>query len=270
MKIENVDPVLVAILSNRMKAVAEEMARTLMMTSRSGIFAEARDFVTAIFDKKLRLVTQSDYFPGFAGALPYVLPPLVEKYEGDINEGDVFIVNDPYAGNSHIPDMNVIKPVFYKGKIEFWATCKGHMADIGAGGVAGYDPEGTSIWDEGLIIPPTRLYHGGELDEDLLEIILRNVKARELVSGDIMCEVGGTNIGERGIMKILDRYGPEVVHSHINEFLVASEREMREKISRELPDGTYYGEKACDPDFRNRDKPITVRVRAIVKGGKIV
>ncbi|MBW1804305.1 MAG: hydantoinase B/oxoprolinase family protein, partial [Deltaproteobacteria bacterium] len=229
---DKTDPVLVAILSNRTKAIAEEMARTLMMTSRSGIFAEARDFITAIFDKDLRLIAQSDYFPGFAGALPYILPPLIEKFGEDIDEGDIFIVNDPYAGNSHIPDMNVIKPVFWKGGLEFWATCKGHMADIGAGGVAGYDPDGTSIWDEGLIIPPTKLYHRGELYRDLWEILLRNVKATDLVSGDIMCEVGGANIGERGLIKLLDRYGPEMVHSHLSEFLAASEREIREKISR--------------------------------------
>lgn len=263
-----VDPVLVAVLSNRIAAICEEMARTLMMTSRSGIFAEARDFVTAIFDKELRLIAQSEYFPGFAGALPYILPSLVEKYKGNINPGDIFLENDPYQGNSHIPDMNVVKPVFYDGEIQFWTACKGHMADIGAGGVAGYDPEGTTIWNEGLIVPPTKLYHKGVRDDDLFEFILRNVKAREIVAGDIMCEVGGNNIGERGLMKLLQRYGPEVVHTHLTEYLAASEREVREKIQR-IPDGTYYGEKSCDPDASDRKKPITVRVKITVKGSDI-
>ncbi len=262
------DPVLVAVLSNRMKAIAEEMARTLMMTSRSGIFAEARDFVTAIFDKDLRLITQSEYFPGFAGALPYILPPLIEKYTGNIDEGDIFIENDPYAGNSHIPDLNMVKPVFYNGEIQFWTACKGHMADIGAGGVAGYDPEGTTIWDEGLIIPPTKFYHREKLDEDLFEFILKNVKARDIVAGDIMCEVGGNNIGERGLLKLLKRYSPEIVHAHLGEFLAASEKEVREKI-KQIPDGVYRGEKSCDPDASDRNKPITVRAKIIVEGSDI-
>ena len=263
-----IDPVLVAVLSNRIKAIAEEMARTLMMTSRSGIFAEARDFVTAIFDKDLRVIAQSEYFPGFAGALPYILPPLVKKFEGDINEGDVFIENDPYEGNSHIPDLNIVRPVFYKGKLEFWAACKGHMADIGAGGVAGYDPEGTTVWDEGLVIPPIKLYDKGKRNESLWDFILRNVKAREIVAGDIMCEVGGTNIGARGLVKLLDRYGPDTIHAHIDEFLAASEREVREKI-RQISDGVYYGEKAVDNNIEDKSKPVTIRVKVTVKGSDV-
>jgi len=263
-----IDPVLVAVLSNRIKAIAEEMAKTLMMTSRSGIFAEARDFVTAVFDKELRLIAQSEYFPGFAGALPYILPPLVKKFEENIHEGDIFMVNDPYEGNSHIPDLNIVKPVFYEGKVQFWTACKGHMADIGAGGVAGYDPEGTTVWDEGLVIPPIKLYDKGKRSEALWDFILRNVKARDIVAGDIMCEVGGNNIGERGLLKLLDRYGPETIHLHIDEFLSASEREVRDRISR-IPDGVYYGEKSVDDNIEDKSKPVTIRVKVTKEGSDV-
>ena len=149
------DPVLTAIIRNRLAAIAEEMAQTLMMTSRSGIFAEARDFVTGICDAQGRLLAQSRYFPGFACALPYLMPHILAKYDGRLAEGDIIITNDPYQGNSHLPDINVLKPVFVAGTPRFWAIAKGHMADIGGAGVAGYDPQAETAWDEGVIIPPS-------------------------------------------------------------------------------------------------------------------
>ena len=103
-----IDPVLVSIIPNRLDGIAEEMAQTLMMTSRSGIFAEARDFVTGIMDASGRLLAQSRYFPGFACALPYIVPPIIEKYQGDLTDGDTIIVNDPNKGNSHLPDLSLI------------------------------------------------------------------------------------------------------------------------------------------------------------------
>ena len=183
-----VDPILVSIIPKRLDAIAEEMAQTLMMTSRSGIFAEARDFVTGLLDAEGRLLAQSRYFPGFACALPYIVPPVMAKYKDNLQEGDVVIVNDPYSGNSHLPDMNVLKPVFDGGKLRFWAVCKGHMADIGGAGVAGYDPQGETVWDEGVIVPPTKLFIRGVLQEEMLDLLLRQVKLPDIVRGDILCQ----------------------------------------------------------------------------------
>lgn len=265
---QKVDPVLVAIITNRMTAIAEEMAQTLMMTSRSGIFAEARDFVTAIFDKDARLITQSEFFPGFAGALPHVLPPILEKFGDDIHDGDVFIENDPFYGNSHLPDLNIIKPMFWNGARRFWLCCKGHMADIGGGGVAGYDLAATTVWDEGLVIPPIKLYERGCLNRSLWDFILRNVRASEIVAGDIQCEVGGATIGERGLRRLLDQYGADVIHTHLDEFFLATEREMRERITA-IPDGTYYGEKSVDNNVEDLDRPVAVRVRVVIDGSDV-
>lgn len=265
---DGIDPILVSVIRNRIDSIAEEMAQTLMMTSRSGIFAEARDFVTGILDRDLQLISQSQYFPGFAGALPYLLPHIVETFGDDIHDGDVFIENDPFYGNSHLPDMNIVKPVFHGGQIEFWVACKGHMADIGGAGVAGYDPTGTTVWDEGVVIPPTKLYNRGELDRGLFDLLLRNVKVPQIVGGDIRCEVGGANIGERRLKELLDRYGAETVHAHLGEFLRAAEREMREKI-RQIPEGVYHGEKAIDDDVEHPGEPLTVRVKVTVGDGEV-
>ncbi len=262
-----VDPILVSIIPKRLDAIAEEMAQTLMMTSRSGIFAEARDFVTGLLDAEGRLLAQSRYFPGFACALPYIVPPVMAKYKDNLQEGDVVIVNDPYSGNSHLPDMNVLKPVFDGEKVRFWAVCKGHMADIGGAGVAGYDPQGETVWDEGVIVPPTKLFIRGVLQEEMLDLLLRQVKLPDIVRGDILCQVGGVNIGERGLRELIGRYGIDCVNLHIDAYLSASEKAMRAKI-RELPAGNYVGEKSLDDDVAS-DRPLTVRVEIIVGAGEI-
>jgi N-methylhydantoinase B len=265
--IAEVDPILVSIIPNRLDGIAEEMAQTLMMTSRSGIFAEARDFVTGLLDSEGRLLAQSRYFPGFACALPYIVPPVIAKYKNNLHEGDVVMVNDPYSGNSHLPDMNILKPVFDGGEIRFWAVCKGHMADIGGAGVAGYDPHGETVWDEGVIVPPTKLFVRGELQEEVLEFLLRQVKLPEIVRGDILCQVGGVNIGERGLRELIGRYGIDCVKLHIAAFLSASEQAMRAKI-RAIPAGKYSGEKSLDNDVAS-DRALTVRVEVSVGDGEI-
>ncbi|MGH6912118.1 MAG: hydantoinase B/oxoprolinase family protein, partial [Geminicoccales bacterium] len=262
-----IDPILVSIIANRLEGIAEEMAQTLMMTSRSGIFAEARDFVTGILDRGGRLVAQSRYFPGFAGALPYIVPPVLRRYHGNLADGDIIAVNHPYMGNSHLPDMNVLKPVFWDGELQFWVVCKGHMADIGGAGVAGYDPTGQTIWDEGVIVPPSKLYARGELQSEVLDLIIGQVKLPEIVQGDILCEVGGANIGERGVRALLERYGAERVNAHVDALFRSSERAMREKIKL-IPDGVYRGETAIDDDVAS-NRPLAVRVAVTVERGRI-
>ncbi len=154
-RVEKVDPIRVSVIDNRLDAISKEIGLTMLRTSRSPIFSEARDFVTGIFDRELRLVAQTAYIPVLMGALPYAIRSIAATFAGDINEGDIFILNDPYRGNNHPPDITIAKPVFFKGKVEFWSICKGHHADVGGSGVAGYNPGARSIWEECIRIPPS-------------------------------------------------------------------------------------------------------------------
>ena len=155
---KGVDPITVAVLDNKFTAIADEMANTMIRTSRSPIFAEARDLATAIFDKDLRLIVQREHLPILAVAIPVALKYMVKAYEGDINAGDVFIHNDSYTGGNHAPDVTVAKPVFHKGELLFWSAVKGHMVDIGGRGIGGYDCTATTVWDDGLRISCCKLY----------------------------------------------------------------------------------------------------------------
>ena len=236
----NVDQIKVSVIANRLDAISKEIGQTMLRTSRSPIFSEARDFVTAIFDAKLRLVAQTAYIPVIMGALPYAVKGIVESFEGDIDEGDIFILNDPYRGNNHPPDITIIKPVFDAGEVAFWSVSKGHHADVGGGGVAGYNPAATNVWEECIRIPPAKLYMQGKPNKGLWDMILLNVHLPFIVEGDLHCQVGAVTIGARSLEALLEKYGRPTLDTAIDAIFDASEKQMRTAIN-EVPDGTLSG-----------------------------
>ena len=135
------DPISVAVISNRLTAITKEMGQIMLLTSRSPIFSESRDFVTAIFDAEGQLIAQTSYIPVLLGAIPFAMKAIRRKYQNqELHPGDVIIANDPYEGNSHLPDVTIARPVFYQGQLVFWSVTKGHQADLGGAGVAATIP----------------------------------------------------------------------------------------------------------------------------------
>jgi N-methylhydantoinase B len=263
-----VDRILVSVIGNRFDAISKEIGQTMLRTSRSPIFSEARDFVTAIFDKDLRLVAQTAYIPILMGAQPYAMRSIAEHFGDDVDEGDVFILNDPYRGNNHPPDVTVVKPVFWEGELLFWSMSRGHHADVGGGGVAGYNPGARSVWEECVRIPPAKLYVRGEPNQALWDVILINVHLPFLVEGDLHCQVGACNIGERSLHDLIAKYGKETLYAGLEEIFDASEAQMRAVI-REVPNGVYKGERFIDHDGINKDQMIGVRVALTVEDESI-
>jgi N-methylhydantoinase B len=262
------DPILVSVIGNRLDAISKEIGQTMLRTSRSPIFSEARDFVTAIFDRDIRLVAQTAYIPVLMGALPYAMKSIVDRFKDNTHEGDIFILNDPYRGNNHPPDITIVKPVFYNGEPQFWAVSKGHHADVGGGGVAGYNPGARSVWEECIRIPPAKLYEKGKPNQALWDIILINVHLPYLVEGDLNCQVGAVTIGERSLLSLLDKYGTDRLHDAIDEIIDASERQMRAVI-KNIPNGRYESERLIDHDGINKGKTISVRLSLLIEDEKI-
>jgi len=254
-----VDQILVSVIGNRLDAISKEIGQTMLRTSRSPIFSEARDFVTAIFDRELRLVAQTAYIPVIMGCLPYAIQAIAEHFKGNIHQGDVFILNDPYRGNNHPPDITIMKPVFWNNEVEFWSVSKGHHADVGGGGVAGYNPGARSVWEECIRIPPSKLYMQGVSNQTLWDMILINVHLPFLVEGDLHCQVGAATIGERSLLALLEKYGSEILTEATEEIFDAAERQMQAAI-REVPNGVYTSERFIDHDGIVKDKMIGVRL----------
>ena len=263
-----VDPIKVSVIGNRLAAISMEIGQTMLRTSRSPIFSEARDFVTAVFDSQLRMVAQTAYIPVIMGALPYAVRGIVEAFTDDIEPGDVFIMNDPYRGNNHPPDINIIKPVFHDGEVAFWSVSKGHHADVGGGGVAGYNPGATSVFDECIRIPPSKLYMAGKPNKGLWDTILLNVHLPFLVEGDLQCQVGACTIGERSLKSLLDKYGRATLEEAIDQILDASEQQLRAAI-KPLPNGEYSAERLIDHDGVDKERMIAVRVTLRVAESEI-
>lgn len=263
-----VDPVDVAVVSARLQSICREMGETMLRTSRSPIFSEARDFTTALFDRNARLVAQTIYIPDIAASTPFTAEAIAARFADDVHEGDLFVLNDPYRGNNHPPDLNVMKPVFWEEELQFWLLSKGHHADMGGGGVVGYNPGAHDAWEDALRIPCLRLADRGVLREDVLDFILLNVRARDLVEGDIHCQIGAVNLGERRLLGLLRHYGPDRLMACMNEILTATERRVRVNISA-IPDGEYRAERAIDHDGIELDRSPVVRLCLRVAGDGI-
>jgi N-methylhydantoinase B len=267
-KAARLDQIKVSVIGNRLDAISKEIGQTMLRTSRSPIFSEARDFVTAVFDADCRLVAQTAYIPVLMGAMPYAIRSIAGAFKDDIDDGDIFILNDPYRGNNHPPDITIAKPVFHGGRIAFWSVSKGHHADVGGGGVAGYNPGARVVWEEGIRIPPAKLYMRGKPNKGLWDTILLNVHLPFLVEGDLQCQVGAVTIGERSLKSLLNKYGRATLDAAMEAIFDASERQMRAAI-RTVPSGTYSAERLLDHDGINKDRMIRIRVTLKVEKDEI-
>lgn len=256
------DPILVAVIGNALDGITREMGQTMLRTSRSPIFVEARDFATSIFSADCRLLAQSHYIPVIGGATPYAQRAIVDFFGDDIHDGDVFIHNDPFNGGSHLPDITITRPIFWDGTLVFWAMTKGHNADVGGGGVVGFNPAARDVLDEGIRIPPVRIIHRGTLRKDAWELILTNVRMRSLVESVLNCQIGATAIGERRLHALLDKYGAETLSDATDELMRASARQVRAQIAQ-IPDGEYSAESLVDND--GLDKSRTYRIALTIK-----
>lgn len=261
------DPVLTSVVSNRMLAIAEHMAETMLRTSRSPIF-QIRDMVTGIFTADGRWVATKDWLPVLAGSMPSAWRAVAKAYGDDVHDGDVFLLNDPYHGNNHPPDMTILKPVFYGGELVFWVLSKGHHLDVGGAGVIGVDPYARDCWNDALRIPPVRLYSAGIYNRDVWELILLNLRLPDFVNGDLHCQVGAVNVGADDLVAMLDKFGTAKVSAAIDQQLAAAERHMRLEIAA-IPDGAYRAERFVENGSAVHVGPVRIQVEVRVVGDGI-
>lgn len=234
-----IDPILLSVLRRRFKSITEEMGLTLLRTTRSPILSEARDFVTGLYDAQGNMLEQTEYIPVLAFALQPVCKNIVAYFGDKLYPGDVILHNDVFSGGNQLADVAVFKPIFFENQLVAWAACKGHQADIGGAVAGGYNPQAREVWQEGLRIPPVKLYERGELRQDVWDFVFANIRL-PIVQDDIRAEIGGCTIGERRLMQVFERYGIERVREHIDALYDATEKQMRAEIAR-IPDGTYRG-----------------------------
>ena len=257
---EPVDPITVSVVQHRLRAIVEEMGEAMLRTAYSQILNSSRDFSTALCDPAGRLIAQAEHVPIHVGALPFAARAVTEFFKGTIKPGDVYLLNDPYWGGNHLPDLTAFVPVFDGDKHVFWSINRSHQSDIGGATHGAYNASATEIWHEGLRVPPLKLYDQGVRREDVYEMIVLNVRHPRDFRGDLAAMIGSARIGERRLTKLMAEFGSETAHNAIEAVLDGAERQVRAVISA-WKDGVYTGEAFLDDDgHKYKDIPIRARV----------
>lgn len=262
-----IDPVELEIFKNIFVSICEEMGATLKRVAYSPNIKERRDYSCAVFDASGETVAQGDHMPVHLGSMPMSVLSAINEVE--FEPGDMVILNDPFHGGTHLPDITLIKPIFLKDekKPSYFVANRAHHADVG-GMSPGSMPLSTEIFQEGIIIPPVKLEAGGKLNRDLLRIILGNVRTPEEREGDLAAQIAADRIGERRLIEITDKYGRDKLMTAMEELKNYAERITRRAIE-EVPDGSYSFVDFMDDDGVGR-KPVKIAVRITISGDEAV
>ena len=262
------DPITLAVVEHRLESIAQEMTEAMLRTAMSQILNSSRDFSTAILDGDCQLVAQGEGIPVHISALPVAGAAVRDYFGDDIHDGDLFILNDPYFGGSHLPDITIIRPVFHQGRLLFYGVNRAHHSDVGGGTHGGYNPGANEIFQEGLRIPPLKLYDKGVPRYDLLQMMSANVRQSENFLGDLNAQIGSVMLAGRRIGDLLAEYGPDRLMTVVSEILAATERQVRRFISG-WPDGVYRGESFVDDDGFD-SKLVPIRAKVTIAGDSMI
>jgi N-methylhydantoinase B len=254
---ESPSPIELAIFQSSIHSIAEEMGAALRRTSISPNIKERRDYSCALFDARERVIAMGDHMPVHLGAMPMSVKAVVESLS--MQEGDMAILNDPYAGGTHLPDITLVLPIFIgdSSKPAFYAASRAHHADVG-GMYAGSMGPAQEIYQEGIRIPPIHLIRKGEMCRDVLALLLANVRTPVEREGDLAAQIGACRVGERRIKEVVAKYGLDKVNRLVEELLAYSERLMRAEL-RKMPAGVFQAEDFLDSDGVT-DDPIRIAV----------
>ena len=261
-----IDPITRSVVQHRLSSIVKEMGEAMLRTSYSQILNSSRDFSLAICDTHARLIAQADHIPVHVGALPWATLAVEERFR-DIAPGDVILLNDPYHGGSHLPDLTAFVPFFDGDKRLLWTIVRAHQSDIGGATHGAYNPSATEIYQEGLRVPPIKLYEAGKLREDLLDLIALNIRNPREFRGDLAAMVGAAHLGERRLKRLFGEFGGEVVEAAMETILDAAEQQARAVVST-WKDGAFYGEAFLDDDGHGRSD-IRIAAKVTKKGSDI-
>jgi N-methylhydantoinase B len=264
------DPIQLEIFKHLFAAIAEEMGTLLRKTSYSANIKERRDYSCALFDASGRMIAQAAHIPVHLGSMPLSVLSALERFSASnsLEPGDMVILNDPFRGGTHLPDITLVSPVFDSRQILLgFAGSRAHHADVG-GMTPGSMPIAREIFQEGLIIPPVHLMRSGKVNQEIMDLILANVRTPRERAGDLWAQIAANQRGDSRLVEMADRYGSELVAETMQQLLVYTERMTRILISA-LPDGEYAFEDRLDDDGIS-NQPVPIRVKIHIQGDSAI
>ncbi len=263
-----VDPITLRVLGGAFHAIAKEMAGVLFRMSYSSIIRESEDLGAGIFDAQGRELCESDSTPMHIGSLPWYIRGFLHRLDGEIQEGDVIVHNHPYLGASHSPDVAVAVPIFHEGELLGFAAVTAHVLDVG-GSFPGINADAFDVFAEAKMYNALRWYEGGKLNEDLDRMIFDNVRTETMNRGDMNAMLAACELGKERFLRLVERYGVDVVMSSAYDWMDYSERMLRQEIAK-IPDGEYKAPTGwLDDDARNRGVRLRVETKVVVDGDSI-
>ena len=268
----SIDPVTLAVIQGRLEQVVDEMDATLFRSAFNPIIAEAHDASHGIYDRDsgATLAQGKSGLPIFVGAMSFAVKLVIDKVarDGGLQDGDVYIFNDPYEGGTHLSDFKLVRPIFRAGKLYCYMASVGHWHDVGGNVPGNYNPAAVESFQEGMLIPPVKLISGGVLSEDIINIMRANSRQPVSLYGDLNGQINALDLGVGRFGELLDEYGDDLVDAAFIELCARAARLMRANIA-ELADGNY----ACDDWLDNdgiSDAPLAIALDMKISGDKLV
>ncbi|MFC6377351.1 hydantoinase B/oxoprolinase family protein [Tatumella terrea] len=257
---KNHDPITFAVIKNALDTIVDDMAFAVMRTARSPIVRDVLDYSVTLCDKHGRILSQAKTVALHLGAVPDAMDVIIKNYSEDLAPGDVIIFNDPYEGGMHLPDIFMIRPIFYQESLHGYSVVIAHHCDVGGRVPGSNAADSTEIFQEGLRISPIKLYSKGVLNDTLMRIIRKNVRLPELVAGDLEAQFATCNLGERELLRLIENYGADELNGYFDALIDYGEQLTRKAI-KAWPDGDYFFEDFIDGDGFTTDAiPICVKL----------
>ena len=262
------DPVRLELVKNAIGSIVDEMVLTVIRIAYSSIMRDTMDLSSAFCDRQGRMIAQGLSVALHLGSIPDAMDRVREKYGETLAPGDIVVLNDPYHGGMHLPDIFMFKPVFVAERLLGYAVVVAHHNDIGGRVPGSSAADSTEIFQEGLRIPVLKLYERGSVNQTLMDLIAINVRIPDVVLGDLQAQVAACGIAERGMNELAARYGADQLERYFDELLDYSEREARRTV-RSIPPGTYRFVDYLDDDGVNMDNPVKIAVAVHVEGDEL-
>jgi N-methylhydantoinase B/oxoprolinase/acetone carboxylase alpha subunit len=262
---ERFDPIELELFKNIFVSISEEMAAVLGRTALSPNIKERKDFSCALFDERGETFAQGSHIPVHLGAMPLSVQAALESVR--FEEGDLVMLNDPYRGGTHLPDITCVSPVFVAGRPRFFVANRAHHSDVG-GMTPGSMPLAVEIFQEGLIIPPLKLVKRGRLDQDVLSLLLANVRTPEERKGDLLAQMAANEKGKQRVEETVAKYGLAKLRRTTAVIRIYTERVLRKTLGG-IPDGRYAFTDHLDDDGIG-GRPVAIKVAVTVRGDRAV
>lgn len=264
---QHADPVTFEVAAAGLHSAAEEMGTLLKHSSYSPIIRDMDDFSCALFTASGDLVAQADFIPAQLGAMSLVVKSVIDRWAGRVRDGDVYICNHPYLGAMHLPDVNIVAPVFEHGTLLAWAGSAAHHIDVGGVNPGSEGPELQELYGEGLVIPPVRLSVAGAENEDLIGFISENIRDPRSTVSDLRAQRAACHLGGQRVLELAARYGRDILETIMSDMLDSVEHGVENALA-DLPDGEGEAEGFLDDDGR-AGAPVRIHARVRKTGSRL-